>query len=536
MPAGKHRRVLTILAVLAVAAICGAIAWAIRQAWPGSASKQPYEGLVWEQAGSVAADAALESRIRAFCGDCHAVPRPESFPRDVWQTEVEKGEKYYLDSGRTDLDPPPMAQTVAFFRSRAPEAVAYEEPHDADTPLRVTFQQERLDGEPDVKIPPGIAGLCWTALGPKQPPVLVASDMLSGAVTSHDLGGPKPKSRLLAQLNNPCHIEPCDLDGDGALDLLVADLGSRIARDHNLGRVIWLRQDGRTGRFEEVVLASGLGRVADVRPIALDSSGTLHLVAAEFGWSLTGGVLLLKNIASPGEQPRFESEVLDPRAGTVHVPVCDLNRDGRPDFLALVSNESESVEAFLNQGGGKFHRQTLWQAPDLTFGSSGIQLVDLDGDGDLDVLYANGDAFDNMRFSPWHGVQWLENRGAVQFVYHRIADMFGAEVVQAGDFDGDGDMDILLAAFVPPRLTPDWLVALPLPSVVLLEQTSPGRFARHTLERGFPCHAAVVAGDFNGDGRLDFAVGNHAGGHHFDALGRSWLSVWWNRGSPKGRR
>jgi len=530
MPAGKHRRIFTILAVVAVAAICGVLPWAIRQEWSGSASKEPYEGLLWEEAGSVAADAALESRIRAFCGDCHAVPRPESFPRDAWQAEVEKGQKFYLDSGRTDLDPPPMAQTVAYFRSRAPEAISYSEPHDADTPLRVTFQQERLDRAPDVKTSTAIAGLCWTALNSKQPPSLVASDMFSGEVTAHDLGGPQPTARLVGQLNNPCHIEPCDLDGDGALDLLVADLGSRSARDHDLGRAIWLRQDGRTGRFEEVVLASGLGRVADVRPIALDSSGRLHLVVAEFGWSLTGGVLLLKNVASPGETPRFEPEVLDPRAGTVHVPVCDLDRDGRPDFLALVSNESECVEAFLNQGGGKFHRQTLWQAPDLTFGSSGIQPVDLDGDGDLDILYANGDAFDNMRFSPWHGVQWLENRGAMQFAYHRIADMFGAEVVQAGDFAGDGALASLLAAFVPPDLTPDWLAASPLPSVVLLEQTSPGRFARHTLERGFPCHAAVVAGDFNPDGRRDFAVGNHAGGLRHGALGRTWLTIWWNRG------
>ncbi len=94
--------------------------------------------------------------------------------------------------------------------------------------------------------------------------------------------------------------------------------------------------------------------------------------------------------------------------------MVDINGDGRADFLALVSNESESVEAFLNQGNGKFHRQTLWRAPDLTCGSQGIDVVDLNGDDKMDVLYANGDAFDNMYLSPWHGVQWLENLGNMQ--------------------------------------------------------------------------------------------------------------------------
>ena len=42
-----------------------------------------------------------------------------------------------------------------------------------------------------------------------------------------------------------------------------------------------------------------------------------------------------------------------------------------------------------------------------------MTLVDMDRDGDPDILYANGDAFEyappNSR--PWQGVQWLENRG-----------------------------------------------------------------------------------------------------------------------------
>ena len=62
----------------------------------------------------------------------------------------------------------------------------------------------------------------------------------------------------------------------------------------------------------------------------------------------------------------------------------------------------------------------LWGSTNADFGSSWMTLVDLDRDGDPDILYANGDAFEyappNSR--PWQGIQWLENRGDLKFEFH----------------------------------------------------------------------------------------------------------------------
>ena len=60
---------------------------------------------------------------------------------------------------------------------------------------------------------------------------------------------------------------------------------------------------------------------------------------------------------------RFESREIDPRHGTIHVPIVDLNRDGKLDFVALISQEHERVVAFLGNGDGTFTPEDLYIAP-----------------------------------------------------------------------------------------------------------------------------------------------------------------------------
>ena len=160
-------------------------------------------------------------------------------------------------------------------------------------------------------------------------------------------------------------------------------------------------------------------------------------------------------------------------------------------------------------------------------GGRGQPWVDLDRDGDRDILYTNGDAFDNHLASPWHGVQWLENRGGLSFDYHRLTDMPGAYRALAADFDRDGDEDVLAVAFLPRKVLPANLRGPQQASIVLLEQTAAGQFSRHTLQRGSPNYATVAIGDFDGDGDGDFAVGS--GPTIAEARqDKHYLTVWWN--------
>lgn len=517
-------RTLTFTA-LPACAIAALVAWYV---WSGDAIRSGHLAGVSNDSTSPSIDPAVEAQIVTFCSDCHTLPSAENLPRDRWHLAVQRGYEFYARSGRNDLQPPPMHQVVAYFRSRAPEEVRFPQPVEAATELGVKFTVEELTWGQGADIHPEISYLRWASLTSDGHPVLLFCDLRYGYVGSVDLRGGSRRPQILARLNHPCHVETCDLDGDGALDLVVADLGSSRPCDHDRGRVVWLRRDKESGRFQENVLVSGLGRVADVRVADFDGDGRLDLLVAEFGHYQTGGIYLCRNVAQRGESPRFERERLDDRPGTIHVPVHDFNVDGRPDFVALVSQEWEHVDAFVNRGGGRFQLQTLWAGPDLTFGSSGIELVDLDRDGDMDILYTNGDAWDNWYASPSHGVQWLENLGGLRFAYHRLTDLPGAYRALAGDVDGDGDQDIVVVAWLPPPLMPRNLLAASLASIVCLEQTAPGVFVRHTLESGSPYYATFELADFDGDGDLDFALG--PGPQVGTALQkRRWLAVWWNQ-------
>jgi hypothetical protein len=101
-----------------------------------------------------------------------------------------------------------------------------------------------------------------------------------------------------------------------------------------------------------------------------------------------------------------------------------------------------------------------------------MTLVDMDRDGDPDILYANGDAFEYapLNSRPWQGVQWLENRGDLKFEFHRMIDQQGVTSPEAVDLDGDGDLDVLLV-----NANNDWDDPAP-PSLLWLENDGKMQF------------------------------------------------------------
>lgn len=408
---------------------------------------------------------------------------------------------------------------VDFYEVNAPERLPPPPEWPAPGgPLR--FRQHTISPE-DAPPTPAIANIQLVDVDGDKRPEIVASDMRHGVVLLARPYDPTAPVREIAQIPHPAHIQPTDFDGDGLLDFMVADLGSFLPADHDVGAVVWVRGQ-KDGTWAQMSLG-GWPRVSDVQPVDIDGDGRLDLAVAAFGWRRTGNLTLLHNTTTDYDEPSFDSFLLDPRTGSIHAVPTDINGDGRPDLLVLFAQEHETVVAYLNTGKDfAMEPHVVYTAPHPNWGSSGIEVVDLDEDGDLDVLLTHGDTFDDTILKPYHGIVWLENRGTFPFTAHTLAKMAGVHRAVAADMDGDGDLDIVACALV----SSDEPETQQLPAIVWLEQTKPGIFAQHTISRGLPTHATCAVGDIDGDGDTDIVAGNFS----FSAPKAAWIEVWENLG------
>lgn len=290
----------------------------------------------------------------------------------------------------------------------------------------------------------------------------------------------------------PVHVAAADLNGTGRLDVLVASMGQITPNNDRIGAVVVMENiDNR--RFQPRVLIDHVARVTDVRAANLTghADGRLDLVVGQFGYA-QGEIRWMENLGNW----RFASRVVNVLSGCVHTPVADFDGDRLPDFAALISQEWEEVHWFKNLGRGQFQDFVVWGSTNEDYGSSGLAVADVNGDGRPDLIYTNGDGFDYAGYGsrPWHGVQWLENRGNGSFAYHRVGDMPGAFGPCAADLNGDGYVDLVTVSCFADWDKPD--------AVSLMAWLNDG--AQHftpVVLAHHPTHLVTAAvGDLDGNG------------------------------------
>ncbi|MGB7846046.1 MAG: CRTAC1 family protein [Candidatus Acidiferrum sp.] len=269
-----------------------------------------------------------------------------------------------------------------------------------------------------------------------------------------------------------------DYDRDGFLDLFVCNY-VRWTAEHDVfcsldgknksyctpeayrGDTCWLYHNRGDGTFEDVTASSG------VFDSSSKSLGVAMLDYDQDGWP----DLLVANDTQPNKLYRnlrngkFKDVAVEAglafstegkaRAG-MGVDVADFENSGKPGIVITnFDNEMIGLYRFAGKGYDDVAMQTGLGAASRTTLGFGCVFFDADLDGLLDLAIANGhidETVRNIRGNVGYAqpAQMFQNKGGGRF--HDVAEEVGGGFdrpkvgrgLAVGDYDGDGDLDVLL--------------------------------------------------------------------------------------------
>src|SRR5262249_13923399 len=129
---------------------------------------------------------------------------------------------------------------------------------------------------------------------------------------------------IATDIGAPAHAQAVDIDKDGDLDVVVASPGVLLPSNAKVGSLVVLENDGRQ-HFTKHVVLDHVARVSDVRGGDLDGDGDIDLAVAQFGYN-DGETRWLENKGNW----KFESHILQSLSGPINVEIADMDGDGRP--------------------------------------------------------------------------------------------------------------------------------------------------------------------------------------------------------------
>jgi ankyrin repeat protein len=268
--------------------------------------------------------------------------------------------------------------------------------------------------------------------------------------------------------NGPRFLFCADLDGDGDLDLVVANY---------LGDSVSVLKNNGNGTFQTKVDYAVGDYPGNVFCADLDGDADLDLAVTN---AFSDDVSILRNNGNGTFETKVDYYAGD---GPSAIFCADLDEDADLD-LAVANQNSDNVSILKNNGDGTFQTKVDYGAGD---GPGNIFCADLDGDGDLDLAVANG-AGDNVSI--------LKNRGDATFqppVNYETGD--NPLFLFCADLDGDTYLDLAVA---------NWYGD----NVSILKNNGNGTF-QTKADYGVGLHpSSVFCADLDGDADQDLVAAN----------------------------
>ncbi|WP_166831190.1 FG-GAP-like repeat-containing protein [Thalassoroseus pseudoceratinae] len=219
-------------------------------------------------------------------------------------------------------------------------------------------------------------------------------------------------------------VSLADIDGDGDLDA--------VANNQEVGEITWYGNDGDGNFSTGGTLPFNVPYTFGLAFDDLDGDGDLDVAAANFPlnqvlWAANDGS---GNFGMP-------QTVTSDLSGPFSVLAVDLDGDADKDLVS--ASYDNKVAWYENDGSGNFGSQQVLTSAVLT--PYRLSAEDLDGNGNVDLLVGSGANGE---------VVWLPGDGAGDFDAPRTIASTGGTAIMATpvvDLDGDGDKDVLAAAY-----------------------------------------------------------------------------------------
>ena len=294
-----------------------------------------------------------------------------------------------------------------------------------------------------------------------------------------------------------------DIDGDGAADLIVADVGSTSS---TAGDAVWMLRQDASNRGHFLAPQRLMSTPSSPLSVAIgdvNGDNVPDIVVANSLPPGRGATVLLQDAARRGT---FLASALIALPGdATHVAIGDLNGDGRNDLVArMFLSEANFVQ---NTAIG-----VVYQQPDGTLGAAvtlspqtGINtallaIVDANADGVLDVVefFTSGSTAHRAKITT---LVQSKPPGSFGVVDTSLAGVQGIDGGAVADLNGDGLPDFASVGFFPVG-SPSTVQS----ALNIFLQNGSGAF-NLTASIMLPIASSrVAAGDVNGDGLNDLVV------------------------------
>lgn len=433
------------------------------------------------------------------------------------QLYANTGAGFYLDDGRFDANIDVGSGSVSFG----------DIDNDGDPDLIVTGENFTQSPTHFTKVLQNDDGFFYD-LGLKLPPFWYSTaqivdydqdgqqDLFLGGTEVDDLGRTSVSSLLYRNIRGDFHpMKPTldsisgkrvrwgDFDNDHDLDLIACGKGYDASDSKGVCRVY--RNDAGNFVRQSTPLDDLYG---DPELGDFDGDGRLDILLAGSGG---GGLRLFRNTGSGFAEVTLQISGMDPKR-VESARFGDYDKDGDLDLIVW-GNYNDTVQPYnacysgilRNDGGGKFTAVDKGAIPSLCSGE--MQWGDFDRDGDPDILFSGDTAYSGTNTA--YTAVYRNDGGAFTQTEDRFLGLSRARVAW-GDFDKDGDLDFAVSGSA---LKNGDLGGVANGPTTIIYRLVGGRFEEF-YRPDFQVIGDVAWIDFDNDGDLDLIVS----GRYFSGL------------------